>query len=48
MTLESVFNSDDQVQKDKCNLTVKEEHYSAIEIFKGKLLKLGKVCSQEE
>lgn len=48
VTLESIFNSDDQFRKDKCSMTMKQKHYEPVEIFKGKLLKLGKVCTKEE
>lgn len=48
VTLESIFNIDDQFRKDKGNMFVKEEHYEPIEIFKDKLLKIGKVCTPKE
>lgn len=48
VTLESIFNTDDQVRKEKGNMLVKEEHYKPIEIFRDKLLKLGKVCTTDE
>lgn len=48
VTLELIVNIDDQVRKDKGNLFVKEEYYEPIEIFKDKLLKIGKVCTLEE
>lgn len=29
-------------------MSVKEEHHEPVKIFKGKLLKLGKVCTKKE
>lgn len=48
VTLESIFNADDQLKKNKVSIQVKEYHYEEVEIFKGKLLKLGKICSAED
>ena len=48
VTLESIFNTDDQLKKDKSSLQIKEEHYEEVEIATGKKLKLGKVCTPEE
>lgn len=48
VTLESIFSSDDQLKKNKVGIQVKEEHYEELEIFKGKLLKVGKNCSHED
>lgn len=48
LTLESIFNEDDQLRKENSSLQIKEEHCENIEIFKDKLLKLGKVCTLEE
>lgn len=48
VTLESIFNYDDQLKKKKVGIQVKEDHYEEVEIFKGKLLKLGKICSVED
>ena len=48
MTLESVFNSDDQLKSGKANLLVKENQYEDLEIKLGKCLKFGKVNSTEE
>lgn len=48
VTLEFIFNTDDQVRKEKASLKIKEDHYEGVEILKDKLLKLGKVCTLEE
>ena len=48
VTLESIFNTDDQFKKDKSSLQIKEEHYEEVEIAKDKRLKLGKVCTPKE
>lgn len=48
MTLESIFNTNDQLKKNKVGRQIKQEHYEELEIFKGKLLKLGKICSLDE
>lgn len=48
VTLEPIFNTNDQIKKEKGDMFVKEEHYEPIEIFKDKLLKIAKVCTSEE
>ena len=48
VTLESIFNTDDQFKKDKSSLQIKEEYYGDIEVANDKKLKLGKVCTPEE
>ena len=46
--LESIFNIDDQLKKEKSSIQIKEEHYKEVEVAKDKKLKLGKVCTPEE
>lgn len=46
--MDSIFNGDNQLRKEKSSLQIKEEHYENVEIFRDKLLKLGKVCTLEE
>jgi len=46
--LESIFGTDDQKKKTKTSMQVKEEHYEELEVFKGRLLKIGKICSAED
>ena len=48
VTLEYIFNTNDQLKKDKSSLQIKEEHYEEIEVAKDKRLKLGKVCTPKE
>ena len=48
VTLESIFNTDDQLKKDKSSIQIKEEHYEEVEVAKDKKLKLGKVCTPKE
>lgn len=48
VTLKSIFNTDNQVRKDKGSMFVKEEYYGPVEIFKDKILKTDKVCTLEE
>lgn len=48
VTLESIFNIDDEARKPKANIQVQQDHYEEIEVFKGKLLKRGKVCTTKE
>lgn len=48
ITLESIFNADDQARKNKTNLLVQQDHYEDLEIAKGKNLKFGKIISAEE
>jgi len=48
VTLESIFSTDDQLKKSKTSMQVKEEHFEELEIFKDKLLKIGKIYSAED
>lgn len=48
VTLESIFNIDDQLTKGKFGLQIKEDHQDQLKIFKGKLLKIGKFCLDED
>ena len=44
VTLESIFNRDDEFRRNKAGMQVKEDHYEDLEVVDGKFLKLGKVC----
>ena len=48
VTLESIFNTDDEAKKPKSSIQVQQDHYEEVEVSAGKKLKLGKVCTVEE
>lgn len=48
VTLESIFNTDDQAKKNKTSLLIQQEYYADLEIELGKTLKFGKVVTDSE
>lgn len=48
VTLESIFNIDEQVMKNKSSLLVQQYHYEDLEILEGNNLKFGKVIPTKE
>lgn len=48
VTLESAFNSDDQVKTGKANLLVQQNQYEHLEVAPGKNLKIGKINAAKE
>ncbi|KAH9298523.1 hypothetical protein KI387_030205, partial [Taxus chinensis] len=48
VTLESIFNSDDQATIQRPNMVVKEEYLEEVEVSNEKFLKIGKVCTYED
>ncbi|KAH9311205.1 hypothetical protein KI387_026240 [Taxus chinensis] len=48
VTLESIFNLDDQAKRQSSNMVVKEEDFEEVEVAHEKFLKIGKVCTSEE
>ena len=48
ITLEGIFNSDDQVRSKGSNLTTSKDEYIPITIVDGKTLNLGKVSIKAE
>ena len=48
ITLESVFNPDDQARGRDMNLATNEDDYTSVMVADGKSLNMGKVCSEIE
>ena len=48
VTLESVFNPDDQARGRVMNLAIDEDDHTPVTIVDGKSLNMGKVCSEIE
>ena len=48
ITLESVFNPDDQARGRVMNLTADEDDHTSVMVSDGKSLKMRKVCSEDE
>ena len=48
ITLESVFNPDDQPRGKGMNLAAEKDDYAPVTIVDGKSLNMGKVCSETE
>ena len=46
LTLEGIFNSDDQSRSKVSNLATSKDDYVPMIVVEGKALKLGKVCSK--
>ncbi|KAH9306613.1 hypothetical protein KI387_011017, partial [Taxus chinensis] len=48
VTLESIFNPNDQFRKEKANIQVKREDSEPIPVGEGKTLQIGKVATEQE
>ncbi|KAH9289296.1 hypothetical protein KI387_033413, partial [Taxus chinensis] len=48
ITLESIFNPNDQFRKEKANIQVKGEDSVSILVEEGKSLQVGKVTTEQE
>lgn len=48
VTLEGIFNSDDQVRGKGSNLITKNDDYTPITVANGRNFNLGKVCTDVE
>ncbi|KAH9289237.1 hypothetical protein KI387_033354, partial [Taxus chinensis] len=48
VTLESIFNPNDQFRKEKANIQVKREDSGLILVGEGKTLQVGKVATEQE
>ena len=48
ITLESIFNPNDQFRKEKANIQVKGEDSEPILVEEGKTLQIGKVSTSQE
>jgi hypothetical protein len=48
VTLETIFNKDDEVKRNKAGLVVQQEHSAELELKSGKSIQLGKINTDAE